>query len=111
LAETCFLVRTVELPAAALPLASQEIILARGPFAESDEVRLLESHAIEAIVSKNSGGSATYGKIAAARALQMPVIMIARPEPSATQRRVPTVATVEDAARWVAGMVVAMTGR
>jgi precorrin-6A/cobalt-precorrin-6A reductase len=31
------------------------------------------------IVSRNSGGSATYPKIEAARALRLPVIMIGRP--------------------------------
>jgi precorrin-6A/cobalt-precorrin-6A reductase len=109
--ETCFLVRAIGLPPAPLPLASQEIILARGPFAEEDERRLLEEHAIEAIVSKNSGGNATYAKIAAARALSIPVIMIARPIPTALQRRVPTVPGVEDALRWVAGMRVAIAER
>ena len=37
--------------------------------AESDERALLSQHRIETIVAKNSGGTATYGKIAAARAL------------------------------------------
>jgi precorrin-6A/cobalt-precorrin-6A reductase len=108
--ETCFVVRAIGLPPAPLPLTSHEIILARGPFAEEEEQRLLESHRIEAVVSKNSGGSATYGKIAAARALSIPVIMIARPIPSVTQRRVPTVTGVEDALRWIAGMRAAMAG-
>ncbi|MEO1154113.1 MAG: precorrin-6A/cobalt-precorrin-6A reductase, partial [Pseudomonadota bacterium] len=31
-------------------------------------------------VSKNSGGTGAYAKIAAARALNLPVIMIARPQ-------------------------------
>ena len=30
------------------------------------------------VVTKNSGGAATYGKIAAARRLGMPVVMVAR---------------------------------
>jgi precorrin-6A/cobalt-precorrin-6A reductase len=33
------------------------------------------------LVSKNSGGAATYGKISAARKLRIPVIMVARPAP------------------------------
>ena len=106
--ETCFIVRAIALPPGPLPLASHEIILARGPFVEADERQLLEAHAIEAIVSKNSGGNATYAKIAAARALSIPIIMIARPIPTVTQRRVPAVATVEEALRWVAGMRAAM---
>ena len=31
------------------------------------------------IVAKNSGGAATYGKIAAARALGLPVVLVDRP--------------------------------
>lgn len=56
-----------------------DYILARGPFAEVDEIRLLTERSIEIIVSKNSGGSDTYGKITAARELGLSVIMIRRP--------------------------------
>jgi precorrin-6A/cobalt-precorrin-6A reductase len=42
-------------------------------------MRLLKADEIDVIVSKNSGGSATYAKIEAARELDLPVIMIARP--------------------------------
>ena len=45
----------------------------------ADEQRLLEAHRIEVVVAKNSGGAATYGKIAAARALGLPVVMVDRP--------------------------------
>jgi precorrin-6A/cobalt-precorrin-6A reductase len=34
---------------------------------------------IEMLVTKNSGGSATYGKIAAARALGLPVVIVRPP--------------------------------
>ncbi|WP_292308253.1 precorrin-6A/cobalt-precorrin-6A reductase, partial [Mesorhizobium sp.] len=54
-------------------------LLARGPFPEADERALLEKYAIDTVVSKNSGGEATYGKIAAARALGIEVIMVRRP--------------------------------
>ena len=40
---------------------------ARSP--RHDDRALLEQHRIEIVVAKNSGGDATYGKIAAARAL------------------------------------------
>lgn len=55
-------------------------ILARGPFAEADELALLKHHRIDTLVAKNSGGAATYGKIAAARALGIGVILFARPD-------------------------------
>ena len=55
-------------------------ILARGPFEEADEWKLLCDHRIDTIVAKNSGGVATYGKIAAARDLDIQVILIKRPD-------------------------------
>lgn len=106
--QTSFLVRLIDLPAEPLPLAVHDIVLARGPFLEDDERRLLESHDIEAIVSRNSGGEATYGKIAAARALRLPVIMIARPLPAPAQRGVAVAASVEEALRWLHGMRAAL---
>jgi precorrin-6A/cobalt-precorrin-6A reductase len=56
---------------------------ARGPFDRTAETRLLEDKKIEVVVSKNSGGAATYPKIEAARDLSLPVVMIARPEKAA----------------------------
>ena len=40
----------------------------------------MAEHRIDLIVSKNSGGAATYPKIEAARQLRIPVVMIDRPE-------------------------------
>lgn len=54
-------------------------ITARGPFALDEEIRMLEENRIGTVVSKNSGGNASYGKIEAARRLGLPVIMIERP--------------------------------
>ena len=61
------------------PPPGAEIVLARPPFALADEIALLRAHAIEIVVSKNSGGQATRAKIDAARALGLPVVMIRRP--------------------------------
>lgn len=85
-----FLVRSIE-PPARVPLAHCELIQARGPFDETAEIELMRDHRIETLVAKNSGGDATYAKIAAARALGLPVIMIARPV-------LPAVETVNDVA-------------
>jgi precorrin-6A/cobalt-precorrin-6A reductase len=86
-----YVVRSVDAidPPMAVPQA--EYILDRGPFEEDAERRLLETLRIDALVCKNSGGSATYGKIAAARALGIDVILIDRPDLPA----VPAVDTVE----------------
>ena len=86
----------VEAPPRPLPLASHEVLLARGPFDTAAEQALLTEQKIGAIVTKNSGGEATYGKLAAARWLALPVVMIARPPvPSCA-----TVESVEEAIAW-----------
>ncbi len=54
-------------------------IAARGPFQEDDERRLLKAERIDVVVTKNSGGTATYAKLAAARALGIEVIMVDPP--------------------------------
>jgi precorrin-6A/cobalt-precorrin-6A reductase len=74
-----YLVRSVDPiePQSVLPHA--EYFTGRGPFEEADEHALLTRHRIDVIVAKNSGGAATYGKIAAARSLGLPVIMLRRP--------------------------------
>ncbi|MGE5478676.1 MAG: cobalt-precorrin-6A reductase [Bacteroidales bacterium] len=62
-----------------LPLADHTVITGRGPFDAQAEQQLMARHRVEVVVSKASGGSATYGKIAAARALGLPVLMVKRP--------------------------------
>ena len=74
------LVRTVDPVPLAQRRADWTYLTATGPFTLDDELALLTSHAICAIVSKNSGGAATYAKIVAARLLGIPVIMIRRPD-------------------------------
>jgi precorrin-6A/cobalt-precorrin-6A reductase len=75
-----FFVRMVDPPEAPLPLISGEVIVAKGPFALADERRLLLERQIDLVITKNSGGDATFAKIAAARELSIPVLMIDRPE-------------------------------
>ncbi|HEV2504715.1 MAG TPA: cobalt-precorrin-6A reductase [Mesorhizobium sp.] len=74
-----YLLRSVDPVEPPLGVPHVDYLLARGPFDEADERRLLIEHGIDVIVSKNSGGEATYGKIAAARALGIEVVMIRRP--------------------------------
>jgi len=78
-AELWFLVRLVEAPETPPPLADHHLVLGRGPFAVEKEIDLLREHRIEVVVSKNSGGAGAAAKIAAARALKLPVVMIERP--------------------------------
>ena len=92
-----YLVRSVEAIMPPLMVPHAVYITGRGPFAEADERALLEEYGIEVIVAKNSGGPATYGKIAAARALGLPVVMLRRPSlPPAD-----AVASVDDAVAWL----------
>lgn len=73
-----FLIRAIEEPTERLP-PHHRVLLQRGPFELRDELQLLRDHSIDYVVSKNSGGSATYTKIEAARFLNLPVVMISRP--------------------------------
>jgi precorrin-6A/cobalt-precorrin-6A reductase len=58
------------------------LVLSRGPFDRQAETALLKQEEIDVVVSKNSGGAATYPKIEAARGLGIRVVMIARPDKS-----------------------------
>ena len=72
-----------------------------GKIGENDllqsELALLRAHAIDVLVTKASGGAATYAKIAAARMLGIPVIMIRRPPPPPG----PLATTLEEALEWL----------
>jgi precorrin-6A/cobalt-precorrin-6A reductase len=74
-----YLIRAIEPLVPAPNLPRHRVILGRGPFAVEAEEQLLREESIEIIVSKNSGGGATFGKVLAARALGLPVVMVARP--------------------------------
>jgi precorrin-6A/cobalt-precorrin-6A reductase len=89
--------RTVEPLGDVLPVPHLTAIEARGPFDADAEAALMREAGIEIVVSKNSGGAATYGKIAAARALAIPVVMVRRPD----KPDVPCVPDAAGALRWL----------
>ena len=72
-------------------------LVSKGPFNLSQEIDLLNKFQINTIVSKNSGGTATKAKIEAARILNLPVIMIARP----SLPNIKEVFTIEDTYKWI----------
>jgi precorrin-6A/cobalt-precorrin-6A reductase len=74
-----YLIRSVEPPPADRIPPGAEVITARGPFSADEEMALLASRRIEILVSKNSGAAAVAGKLAAARRLGLPVVMIEPP--------------------------------
>jgi precorrin-6A/cobalt-precorrin-6A reductase len=93
--ECWFLVRCVDPPAPPLP-EEHELLLDRGPYTLDGELALVDRHAIDLVVTKDSGGSHTRAKLDAARARGLPVIVVRRPvEPD-----VAVVETVDDAAGW-----------
>lgn len=75
-----YLVRSIDPVDPPLDAPHVTYLQERGPFRKDDEVALLTRNRIDIVVSKNSGGAASYGKIAAARVLGLPVIMIGRPD-------------------------------
>lgn len=75
-----YLLRLVDPPEGSLPLPHAKVILDRGPFTAKGDLALISRHAITHIVAKNAGGKGAAAKLQAARELQVPVIMIARPD-------------------------------
>jgi precorrin-6A/cobalt-precorrin-6A reductase len=92
-----YLIRSVDPVDPPLKVPHAAYIVARGPFSATEDRALLERHGIEIIVAKNSGGAATYGKIAAARALGLTVIMLKRP----ALPEVESAATVDEVLAWL----------
>jgi precorrin-6A/cobalt-precorrin-6A reductase len=93
-----FLIRCVDPPSGPLP-AAREVILDRGSCDAAAEAALIREHAIDVLVTKNSGGELTAGKLAAARELRIPVVMVARPP---LPQDVPRCETVAGAQSWLA---------
>ncbi|SDF60022.1 cobalt-precorrin-6A reductase [Klenkia brasiliensis] len=91
------LVRCVDPPTEPLPPGAT-LVLARGPFTVADELALMREHAVDVVVSKDSGGHMTAAKLVAARELGIPVVLVRRPPLPAG---VPVVGTVAEAAQWL----------
>ncbi len=94
-----FLVRAIEAPEVAP--ADHQLLLERGPFDLTSERAVLLDHRIDAVVTKNAGGAATVAKLVAARELEIPVVMVARPAPP----EVTIVGSVDHAVAWLDGAV------
>lgn len=105
LTDLWFLMRSID-PPVNVAMPPGEVILAKGPFSLESEQELLINYGIEVVVSKNSGGNATYGKIAAARELELPVVMLERPSilPGSL------VTTVVTAIQWLKEVMGMITG-
>lgn len=75
-----YLLRLVDAPEADLPLPQTTVEIARGPFDVEGDTALMQRHAVTHVVAKNAGGAGAAAKLTAARSLNLPVIMIGRPE-------------------------------
>lgn len=75
-----YLIRTVEPVGGPLKLPKAKFIQERPPFTKASEIELMTRHKIDVMVMKNSGGSASYPKILAARELGIEVIVLERPK-------------------------------
>jgi precorrin-6A/cobalt-precorrin-6A reductase len=89
------LVRLVDPPTGSIP-QRWTIISSRGPYHYASERQILRDHAIDVLISKDSGGAHTVAKLDAADDLGIPVVIMARPEHPAA----PIVRTVAEAATW-----------
>lgn len=92
-----YLLRLVDPPTGPLPMPLADVVVARGPFDVAGDSALMRDHGIELVVAKNAGGKGAVAKIAAARTLGLPVVMIDRPAVPA--RRVAS--TVGEVMAWL----------
>jgi precorrin-6A/cobalt-precorrin-6A reductase len=92
-----YVVRSIDAPEDLSMLPNRRLLLARGPFDAGAEEALMRAEAIEILVTKNSGGAATAGKIEAARRLGLPVVMVARPPRPAVSEA----GSVEEVVSWL----------
>lgn len=74
------------------------VLLDRGPYLFDGELALLRRHRTQVLVTKDSGGSHTRGKLDAADALGIDVVVVRRP---AAVAGMPTVSDVDAAVRWL----------
>jgi precorrin-6A/cobalt-precorrin-6A reductase len=90
-----FLIRCVDPPDPPLPDQST-VLLDRGPYTLEGELKLIDTHQLDVVVTKDGGGDHTVAKLDAARERGLPVIIVRRPDRGGAI----TVTTVAAAADW-----------
>lgn len=96
-ADAFFLIRCVDPPDPALLPPDRTVLLDRGPFRVAGELELIDRHALDILITKDSGGEMTHAKLEAARERGLPVIVVARPSRPTAQ----TVETVAETLAWL----------
>lgn len=97
LRESAVLARVVDTPDLELPERWQ-LLSSRGPYTLDGDRAVMQAHAADVLVTKDSGGTFTRPKLDAAAELGVPVIVVARPEPDP---RASVVDAVGPALDWV----------
>ena len=96
-----YLLRLVDAPEADLPLPHTTVEIARGPFDVAGDTALMQRHGITHVVAKNAGGVGAAAKLTAARSLNLPVIMIGRPQVHAPAGQRPIKGSVAEVMAWL----------
>jgi len=73
-------------------------VFGTAPFTEAGEVKLLQDLAIDVVLARNIGGTGSFPKLAAARTLGLPVILMRPPQ----RPEGPRLTSGKDVAHWVA---------
>ncbi|HUZ66353.1 MAG TPA: cobalt-precorrin-6A reductase [Beijerinckiaceae bacterium] len=92
-----YVVRTIEEVDGAQRFSRVTLIRARGPFDAAQEENLMSREGVDVLVTKNSGGAASAGKLVAGRRLGLEVVMVQRPAPPGF----PVVYDVTDVLDWL----------
>lgn len=81
-----FLVRVRTAPRAALPLEGALVEVGAGPASVATERQLISRHRIDAVVTRATGGNFHEPTVLAARAAELPIVMVRRPLPPPGER-------------------------